>query len=695
MEVPHLPSAISAVHPVSHPASHGGAQEPSPALSRSPEYFSRTTRTRTIPHKSDGKYNSNHEFEREDATGKHAMETAAHHQHREYWEESDLFDDASDHADGNESASEAALETTSDEPPPAASVRGQKHRKEKRFKGIPASPGILIGEAVVLAMEAIAIKETLISEERVDAECERFSHAVEECTRELHRIITMANDEAPVAAPILEAQLFILNDPSVAEMIFAKIRHLCGAERAVQEVFDSQQAILRHASDSYLRERAVDLENVKQRLLNFLTGRNTVTTVQPSGIVITDSLTPSDVMLFRKSGMTAFGTETSGITSHAAILARSLGLPAVVGLTNICKRIANTTTIIIDGYAGIIISNPHPDTISRYEHRLEDLTNQAKKLGKLAHLPAQTTDGRKVHLFANADTAEEIDLARAAGAEGVGLIRTELQILSHNFVPDEDEQTAYYKELAERAYPLPITLRAFDIGSDKSFGLIPAEPNPALGLRGLRFLLKNKAVFTAQLRAILRASCHRNVRLMLPMITTVQEFQKSQQIIEECKAQLRERGEEFDTTMPVGAMIETPAAALIARELGALADFFSIGTNDLTQYTLATDRMNASTTQIYDTFHPAILRLLKMIVEAAHFNNIPVAVCGEFAGHAAATELLIGLGIEELSVAPSSLLEVKKRVRKAAFTHTKHIAGESLHFSTSSEVRRFLTSGAA
>jgi phosphotransferase system enzyme I (PtsI) len=569
-----------------------------------------------------------------------------------------------------------------------------KYRKEKRFKGIPASPGILIGNAVILAMEAIAIKDAPISEDRIEPECARFAHAVEECTQELHRIITMANDEAPVAAPILEAQLFILNDPSVAELIAGRIRSHDCAELAVQTVFDSQQAIMRHASDSYLRERAVDLENVKQRLLNFLTGRNTVTSVQPQGIVISDSLTPSDVMLFRKSGMTAFATETSGITSHAAILARSLGLPAVVGLANICKRISTDTTIIIDGFAGIIISNPHPDTIAKYERRQEDLVNHVRKLGKLAHLPAQTTDGRKVHLHANADTPEEIDLARASGAEGVGLIRTELQILTHNFVPDEDEQTAYYKELAERAYPLPITLRAFDIGSDKSFGLIANEPNPALGLRGLRFLLKNKAIFIAQIRAMLRASCHRNVRLMLPMITTIQEFQKALSIIEQCKATLRENGEAFDAKMPIGAMIETPAAALIARELGALADFFSIGTNDLTQYTLATDRMNASTTQIYDTFHPAILRLLKMIVDAANFNNIPVAVCGEFASHAAATELLIGLGIEELSVAPSSLLELKKRIRKTAYTHTRDIAGESLHFSTSSEVRKYLTSSA-
>ena len=580
--------------------------------------------------------------------------------------------------------------------PSEKSTRKASHKaahKEKRFKGIPAAPGIVIGEAVTFVIEPITIRQALIEPERIDAEIERFHQAVEECTAELHRTIAMANDEAPVAAPILEAQLFMLNDPSVSAMVIEYIRKQYTADHAVQDVFDSQQAIMRHTSDAYLRERATDLEHVKQRLLNFLANRNLAAPeISDGSIVISEALTPSDVMLFRKNGMAAFATESSGITSHAAILARSMGLASVVGLANVCKRIHTGTRLIIDGFAGIIITHPQPETLERYHHRQQDLDHKAHKLGKYALLASQTLDGRTVHLFANADTPEEIDMARASGAEGIGLIRTELQMLERQIVPSEEEQTAFYKNLAERAYPLHITLRAFDIGSDKSFGLIGHEPNPALGLRGLRFLLKNRALFAAQIRAMLRASCHRNVRIMLPMITTVQEFQKALSLIEGCKAALREKGEDFDENTPIGAMIETPAAALIARELSALADFFSIGTNDLTQYTLAADRMNAGIMPIYDTFHPAILRLLNMTIEAARQSNIPVAVCGEFASHAAATELLIGMGISELSVAHTSLLEMKKRIRKVHYSSTCTLASEALTLATSSEVRKYLIS---
>ncbi|MDW8220783.1 MAG: phosphoenolpyruvate--protein phosphotransferase [Bacteroidota bacterium] len=579
-------------------------------------------------------------------------------------------------------------------PPQKHKRRRTAHRKEKRFKGIPASPGIIIGTAVTFAVEPITIHTNPIEPEQIQAEIERFLHAVQECTADLHRTIAMANEEAPVVAPILEAQLFMLNDPAVCAMVSNLIQQrLYSADHAIQETFDSQQALMLHTSDPYLRERATDIENVKQRLLNFLAHRNiSIPTIHNDSIVISESITPSDVMLFRKQGMKAFATELSGITSHAAILARSVGIPAVVGLANVCKRIHTGTQLIIDGFAGIVITHPQPETLEHYRQRQQELEHKARILGKYATLPSQTLDGHKVALLANADTPEDIELARTSGAEGIGLVRTELQLLERQLVPTEHEQEQFYRELAERAYPLHITLRAFDIGSDKSFGLISNEPNPALGLRGLRFLLKHRAIFTAQIRAVLRASCHRNVRFMLPMITTVQEFHKALSIIEACKTTLRDAGEDFDNALPVGAMIETPAAALIAHELGALADFFSIGTNDLTQYTLAADRMNAHLTPIYDTFHPAILRLLRTIIEAAHAHNIPVAVCGEFAAHAAATELLVGMGISELSVAHTSLLDVKKRIRGMRFSTAHALANHALTLATSSEVRKYLIS---
>jgi phosphotransferase system enzyme I (PtsI) len=607
-------------------------------------------------------------------------------------------------------SSGASSETSSEEaaPPPstvsitpsaapsAPSPRKHEHRKEKRFKGIPASQGIVIGTARAMHNEPLVVPRSVIAPEHIAHEQERFRHAVVACSAEMQRLMEMAHEEAPVAAPILEAQLLILNDPMVGEMICRRVEMLLSAESAVQQVFDEQQQLLNQAHDAYLRERAMDLDNVKHRLIDRLLNRSKRSDdhepFEAGCVVVSDSLTPSDVMLFRKSGMAAFVTELSGVASHTAILARSLHIPSVVGVPNVASRALSGTTLIVDGYAGIVIIHPRPETIAKYERRRADFEKREQKLGKLAKVVSVTADGRKVHLHTNADTLEEIDEARALGAEGVGLVRTELQLAELSRLPTEEEQVERYTELAEHAYPLPVTLRAFDIGSDKSFGLLPPEPNPALGLRGLRFLLKNKPAFVAQVRATLRASQHRNVRLMLPMVTSVQEFQKALVIIERCKDTLREEGVDFDENLPVGAMIETPSAALMARELGALADFFSIGTNDLVQYTLAADRLNTSIINVYDAFHPAVLRLVKMIVDAARFNNIPVAVCGEFAGHSAATELLIGLGIEELSVVPSGILELKKRVRATLYADTVNLVAEALQLNSGVEIRKFVAS---
>ncbi len=569
--------------------------------------------------------------------------------------------------------------------------------KERRFKGIPAAHGIVIGTALVIVSEPLTIASSTISHERLPVEHERLDTSVRQCSAELQRLVSIAQEEAPVAAPILDAQLMILNDPVLGQVLHQRIDHLFSAEASVQQVFDEQRQMLLNAHDAYLRERAIDLENVKNRVLDVLCNRQTVnhaTLVEQGSIVISSALTPSDVIMFKKFGMTAFVTELSGVASHTAILARSLHIPSVIGVPNIANRMYSGAGIIVDGYAGIVIIHPKADTIAKYERRQSDFAKREKKLGKLVKVPSVTSDGRKIHLLANADSTDEIEEARSLGAEGVGLVRTEMQMAEFNRLPTEEEQTEWYTELAEHAYPMQLTVRAFDIGSDKSFGLLPPEPNPALGLRGLRFLLKNRAVFAAQVRAILRASQHRNLRLMLPMVTSVQEFQKALAIIEKVKESMRSDGIVFDEHLPVGAMIETPSAAVMARELGALADFFSIGTNDLVQYTLAADRLNTSIINVYDAFHPAVLRLIKMAVDAAQFNNISVAVCGEFAGHSAATELLVGLGIEELSVVPSGLLELKKRVRGTCYADSIHTVAEALQLNTGAEVRKHLAASA-
>lgn len=561
--------------------------------------------------------------------------------------------------------------------------------REKRFKAIPASHGVVMGTAVVLKQEPLPVLTDTLTADEIRHEFKRFSNAVLSCSNELETVLSLAQENIPQSvASIIESQILILKDFTVNDSILQRIEQGCTAERAVIEEFDTQQQFLHAAKDQFLRERAIELEHIKQRLLAHLRQEKLSLTVPKNSILVASSLTPSEIMLFNESGVSGFVTEISGIASHMAILARSLHIPAVIGLRNATKYIASGTPLIVDGYAGVIIANPKPETITKYVRRKSELDKKEQKYGKLAKLPSQTTDGRKIHLHANIDTAEDIDAAIASGAGGIGLVRTEHLIIRLNRFPTEEEQFKWYSELAERAYPLPITLRAFDIGSDKRIDSLAPEANPALGMRGIRLLMKHKELFTSQIRAVLRASHHRNIRFMVPMVTSVSELQKTRVLIDKCKNALTREGVPFDMATPVGVMIETPAAALMSRELGSMADFFSIGTNDLTQYALAADRLNANVTNIYDALHPAVLRLLKLTVDAARHHGIPVGICGEIAGHAAATELLIGLGIVELSVVPPLLLELKKRIRKASYASSVLLATEVLQYNSGSEIRK-------
>lgn len=561
--------------------------------------------------------------------------------------------------------------------------------REKHFKAIPASHGVVMGTA--FALKPIPLSASMLRVEATDTESElhRFTTAVTSCSTELETVLSLAQENIPLSvASIIESQLLILKDFTLGDTISQHISQGYTAERAIIEEFDTQQQFLHTAKDQFLRERAIELEHVKQRLLAHLRQKQLSLSVPKNSIVLASSLTPSEIMMFNESGMSGFVTEISGIASHTSILARSLRIPAVIGLRHALKHVASGTPLIIDGYAGVIIANPKPETIEKYTNRKSELDRKEQRYGKLAKLPSHTIDGRKIQLHANIDTVEDIDAAIASGANGIGLVRTEFLVIKLNRFPTEDEQVAWYSELAERAYPLPITLRAFDLGGDKKIDVLAPEDNPALGLRGIRFLMKQKDVFTTQIRAVLRASHHRNVRIMLPMLTSLSELQKTHVLIEKCKNSLRKEGVPFDPVTPVGVMIETPSAALMSRELGALADFFSIGTNDLTQYALAADRLNPNVANIYDSLHPAVLRLLKLTVESARFHGIPVGVCGEVAGHAAATELLIGLGVVELSVVPPLLLELKKRIRKASYASSVLLSNEVLLYNSGSEIRK-------
>ncbi len=560
---------------------------------------------------------------------------------------------------------------------------------EHRYKGIPASQGIVIGKAVVLRAEAFVFSAEHIEPERIPEEIDRFYSALKNSAIELQQIIDIAEKEASHVAPILETYLLILTDETVSDSIRRRIQQgFYSAENAVMQEFDAQKQFFTLAKDPILRERAVELDHVKDRLLNGLRNRSISHSDADNSIIVAPSITPTDLMLFNKEGALAFITEVGGIASHASILARSLAIPAVIGVRDIAHLIHNDDLLIIDGNAGLIISNPKPETLAKFQKRKREEEENRRKLGKLATAKAETHDGRAIHLLANIDSIEDVAAAQSAGAEGIGLIRSEYLIIQRQHFPTEDEQLDWYNEIAERMYPCHVTIRAFDVGSDKYAEGLPNEDNPALGVRGIRFLLHRKDIFKLQIKAVLRASKHRNVRLMLPMISTMDELIEAKDYIEKCKSALRKSNIPFDDRMPIGMMIETPAAALMAIDFAALVDFFSIGTNDLTQYTLAADRTNEYVADIFDPFHPAVLRLMKITIDAAKARNIPVGICGEMAGHSAATELLIGLGVDELSVTPPLLLELKKRIRKADFLKSQTVATLALRANSGSEVRK-------
>ncbi|GAB1430573.1 phosphoenolpyruvate--protein phosphotransferase [Ignavibacteria bacterium] len=567
-----------------------------------------------------------------------------------------------------------------------------KYGVERRFKGIPASPGIAIGEAALRLTDEAALYNETIVPEVIESEKKRFTAAVQTIAEEYRHIFELAQNEENTVLPILETYLMILTDTLLADAIRRRIASGLSAESAVYQEFDAQKQFFTATKDPILRERAVDLDNVRERLLAGLRNATITHALAANKILMAQTVTPTDLMLYRSAGILGFATEIGGIASHSSILARSFSMPAVIGLRDAAHSVRAGEIVILDGYAGLLIVNPKPETLVKFEKRKQQEEENRQKLGKLAKLSSQTTDGRAIRLQANIDSLEDVDAAMMLGADGVGLVRTEYLIAQLQRFPTEEEQYEWYKEIAERAYPRPITIRAFDVGGDKYAEGVPHEENPALGLRGIRFLLYKKEIFSSQTRAVLRASVHRNIRLMLPMVSTLAELCAGLDFIATCKKQLAEHRIPFDADTPVGIMIETPAAAVMADDFARYADFFSIGTNDLTQYALAADRSNEYVAAIFDSFDPAVLRLMQIAVRAAKKRKIPVSVCGEIAGDPNAAELLIGMGVDELSVTPTSLLMVKKHIRKVNAAKATNLAEDAIRCSDNNEVRQFLSS---
>ncbi len=532
------------------------------------------------------------------------------------------------------------------------------------LKGIASSPGIEQGKAALIIPEPIVIPSSKIENERIEEEINRFEFAVKSLVDEFTDILNRMKDDKTNVSAIIETNILYLQDPYIQDGIINRIKDRYSAESAVIQEFDNQRIFFKSAKDALLRERATELDQIKERLLSALKNKCLVYNFPEGTIIIAQSVLPAEVLRFDELKIGGIITEVGGITSHSSILARTFGIPEIIDVKNALSTIKDNDNLIIDGYNGFVVVNPDQNYLERYRTRKAAEEEHKKKLGDLINLDSVTKDGKKITLLANVDFPKDVEAAILVGAEGIGLVRTEHLVISNDKIPDEEEQFRFYNELAERAYPKPVNLRIFDLGSDKyAEGLPKRETNPALGLRGMRFLLHRLDLLETQIKAILRASKNKNVSFMLPMVTTINEVIQVKEIIEKCKRKLAEKNIDFDPNIPIGLMIETPAAAIMSDELAKHCSFFSIGTNDLTQYSLAVDRDNELVSEYFDAFNPAVIRLMEIIVDAAHKNNISVSICGELAGHSAATKTLIDIGIDKLSVPPSLLLELKSRVR--------------------------------
>ena len=527
--------------------------------------------------------------------------------------------------------------------------------------------GIVIGRARVLESQRFDVARYHLPPEAVDAEVARLDAALADVKSELESLSEQLPDDVPAEArALLEVHAMILDDPMLAEAARDQVRlNGWNAEWALASQADGLARQFEELDDAYLRERGRDVQQVADRVLKSLSGSGSGSRPLSAGepaIFVAHDIAPGDMLSLRSA--LGFAIDLGGTTSHTAILARSMNVPAVVGLHCGSELIADNEWVILDGDTGLIIVAPDEAVLAEYRHRQAASMLERERLKRLLHVPSRTLDGVPVTLQANIELPGEAETAREAGAAGVGLFRSEFLFMGRRDLPGEDEQYEAYRTAVLGMRGAPVTIRTLDIGADKTLDGegVRTSPNPALGQRAIRYCLAEPEMFLAQLRAILRASAHGPVRLLVPMLAHHHEIEQTLRLLDQARAQLRERGRAFDESMPVGGMIEVPAAALSAGLFVRKLDFLSIGTNDLIQYTLAIDRADHTVASLYDPFHPAVLRLIAMSIRAARRAGKPVSVCGEMAGDHTATRLLLGMGLEDFSMHPGSLLRVKRQV---------------------------------
>ena len=566
----------------------------------------------------------------------------------------------------------------------------------REFTGIPVSAGVAVGTAFPLTAGALKVERREIEAAEIGAEQARLDRALA-VTRE--EFVTLRDEvsknDASIRADILNAYLLILDD----EMLSRKARELIAAERvsaefAFKTALDGMLEVFEKMEDPYFRERAVDLGDIGNRVVLNLTGGSYryFDGLTESAVIVAHDLPPSVTAALPRGRVAALVAEVGSRTSHTAIMAQSMEIPAVLGVPGIVGYIRGGDRVIVDGLAGRVYINPTRSIEETYGRLGREIDEEKGRRAKLAELPATTRDGYRIELSANIELVDEIEAVRRHGCDGVGLFRTEFLFLDRTDLPSEEEQYVAYRRVAAGVFPDSAIVRTIDIGGDKFLSLpeVARELNPYLGLRAIRFCLQRQDIFRTQLRAMLRASVHGKIKIMFPMISDIEELRAAQDILESVRQQLRMEGKPFDENVEVGIMVEVPSAALSADVLAQECDFFSIGTNDLIQYTLAADRGNAKIAYLYEPFHPAVLKLIRETITAAHRNGIWVGVCGEMAADPQAATLLIGFSCDELSASPVSVPVVKRAIRAIRYGDARRIAEAVVGMGAAADIRAYL-----
>jgi phosphotransferase system enzyme I (PtsI) len=566
------------------------------------------------------------------------------------------------------------------------------------MKGLGVSSGIAIGEAYVVDRGGPeATQYCHLDSAAVDSEVERFERALEESKDQLKRIKKKLSEagSGKEHIGIINANLLIFKDNMLINDTIKVLREKkINAEWALKIVLKDFIDLFEKMDDEYLKERGSDIEHSINRIIVNLMGtkHDSITDIEKPSIVIAHDLAPSDTAQMVNGKVIAFLTDAGGRTSHTAIIARSLEIPAVVGLESVTHQIEDGDIVVLDGTTGTVIINPSENVIKVYERRKERYERFGKTLQGYVDLPSETIDGRRVKLMGNMEILEETKALLDNGAEGIGLYRSEFLYLNRSNLPTEDEHLEAYKKVASTMGDKPVIIRTLDIGGDKTLSHLnmDEEINPAMGLRAIRFCFKRTDIFKTQLRGLLRASAFGKIKILIPMISGIEEIRRAKEMISEVKGELQNEGKAFDTDIKLGIMIEVPSAALVADHLAKEVDFFSIGTNDLLQYTLAIDRVNEHVSYLYEPAHPAVLRVIKQVAEAAQKAGVEVGVCGEMAGEPQYALILVGLGIEHLSMNAFALLKIKKLIRSISYEDAKKACEDVFKLTTAAEIESYL-----